>query len=76
MESYNNYDDFKHECDSFAATFNDAVLPMGGLYCHPLLENVIYVPCTPEEQKSNGLDICRMRDMLVMSADGDRKSVV
>ena len=71
MESYNIYDDFKHECEAFAEMFNDGYFSAGGLYCHPLLENVIYVPCTAEEQKSNGLDICRMRDMLVMSEDGE-----
>ncbi|MBQ7784004.1 MAG: hypothetical protein IJ368_08555, partial [Oscillospiraceae bacterium] len=39
-------------------------------FCHPLVDGLIYAPCSPEEAKSNSPDICRMSDMLLMSVDG------
>ncbi|MBQ5330099.1 MAG: hypothetical protein J6F31_02480 [Oscillospiraceae bacterium] len=71
MESYNDYDRFKQNCNAFKDVFFDTYFQQNGIFCHPLLENMIYVPCSPEEQKSNGLNICRMRDMLIMSSNAE-----
>lgn len=66
-----NYERFRESCTEFRNAFADRFFKEGGgLYCHPLLDGVIYTPCTPEEAKSNRADICRMSDMLLMSEDG------
>ncbi|MCM1524830.1 MAG: zinc-ribbon domain-containing protein [Ruminococcus sp.] len=65
-----NYERFRESCTEFRNAFADRYFSAGGLYCHPLLDGVIYTPCTPEEAKSNRADICRMSDMLLMSEDG------
>lgn len=71
VEIYSDYSRFKEACSNFKELFTDKRLTAGSLYCHPLIEGLLYVPCTPEEAKSNGIDICRMSDMLLMSADGE-----
>ena len=65
-----NYNRFKESCEEFKSAFSDSFFSSGRLFCHPLLDGVIYTPCSPEEAKSNSMDICRMADMLLMSADG------
>lgn len=65
-----NYNRFKESCEEFKSAFSDSFFSSGRLFCHPLLDGLIYTPCSPEEAKSNSMDICRMADMLLMSADG------
>ncbi len=71
MEIYRDYNRFKSACNGFGELFAENRLQSGSLFCHPLIEGLIYVPCTPEETKSHSLDICRMSDMMLMSADGE-----
>ncbi|MGN1102612.1 MAG: hypothetical protein ACI4RG_10505, partial [Huintestinicola sp.] len=71
MEIFRDYSRFKAACTEFRAEFTDKYFTAGRLFCHPFLDGVIYVPCSQEEAKSNSVDICRMSDMLLMSADGD-----
>ena len=70
MEIFKDYSRFKEECSGFRAAFADRFFTAGRLFCHPFLDGVIYAPCSQEEAKSNSTDICRMSDMLLMSADG------
>ncbi|MBQ7784144.1 MAG: hypothetical protein IJ368_09260, partial [Oscillospiraceae bacterium] len=65
-----NYSRFKESCEEFKSTFADSCFSNGKLFCHPLVDGLIYAPCSPEEAKSNSPDICRMSDMLLMSVDG------
>ena len=69
-----NYNRFKESCEEFKSAFSDSFFSSGRLFCHPLLDGLIYTPCSPEEAKSNSMDICRMADMLLMSADGKKDS--
>ena len=71
MEIYRDYDRFKSACNGFGELFTENRLQSGSLFCHPLIDGLIYVPCTPEEAKSHTADICRMSDMLLMSEDGE-----
>ena len=71
-----NYNRFKESCEEFKSAFSDSFFSSGRLFCHPLLDGVIYTPCSPEEAKSNSMDICRMADMLLMSADGKQVNVL
>ncbi|MDE7294269.1 MAG: hypothetical protein K2N72_07580, partial [Oscillospiraceae bacterium] len=71
MEIYRDYNRFKSACNGFGELFTENRLQSGSLFCHPLIEGLIYVPCTPEETKSHSLDICRMSDMMLMSTDGE-----
>ncbi|MCM1578268.1 MAG: hypothetical protein NC078_05650 [Ruminococcus sp.] len=71
MEIYRDYNRFKSACSGFEELFNENRLHSGNLFCHPLIEGLIYVPCAPEETKSHSLDICRMSDMMLMSSDGE-----
>ncbi|MGN1106724.1 MAG: hypothetical protein ACI4RH_08745 [Huintestinicola sp.] len=71
MEIFRDYSRFKAACAEFRAVFADKYFTAGRLFCHPFLDGVIYVPCSQEEAKSNSVDICRMSDMLLMSADGE-----
>ena len=71
MEKFRDYSRFKAACTEFRAEFTDRFFTNGRLFCHPFLDGVIYIPCTQEEAKNNGVDICRMSDMLLMSADGE-----
>ena len=70
VEIFKDYSRFKEECSGFRAAFADRFFTAGRLFCHPFLDGVIYAPCSQEEAKSNSTDICRMSDMLLMSADG------
>ncbi|MCI7766702.1 MAG: hypothetical protein MSJ26_01800 [Oscillospiraceae bacterium] len=71
MEIFRDYGRFKASCSEFTAAFTDKYFNVGRLFCHPLLDGVIYIPCSKEEAKSNSTDICRMSDMLLMSEDGE-----
>ncbi len=70
MEIYKDYDRFKTACEEFKSAFTEKYFETGKLFCHPLCDDLIYAPCTPEEAKTNGPEICRMGDMLLMSTDG------
>lgn len=69
MEVFKQYDVFKENCFSFAARFEKKYFETAGLVCHPTTENEIITPCSAEESKSNGLNICRFSDMMLMSED-------
>ena len=71
VEKFRDYSRFKAACTEFRAEFADRFFTNGRLFCHPFLDGVIYIPCSQEEAKNNGVDICRMSDMLLMSADGE-----
>ncbi|MGN0642980.1 MAG: hypothetical protein ACI4JJ_07515 [Huintestinicola sp.] len=71
MEKYTDYSRFKESCTAFKHTFAEKYLQDGGLYCHPLSDGVILAPCSAEEAKSNGANICRMHDVMLMSEDGE-----
>ncbi len=71
MRKTNDYSDFKQLCNGFKEIFTDRFFATEGLFCHPLVEGLIIAPCSEEEARSNGPDICRVSDMLLMSADGN-----
>lgn len=71
MEINKDYSRFKASCEEFKTSFNDRFFSTGSIFCHPLIDGVIYTPCTPEEARSNLAEACRMSDMLLMSEDGE-----
>ena len=50
-----NYNRFKESCEEFKSAFSDSFFSSGRLFCHPLLDGLIYTPCSPEEAKSNSI---------------------
>ncbi|MGN1090054.1 MAG: hypothetical protein ACI4Q6_06590, partial [Huintestinicola sp.] len=71
METYKDYGRFREACTNFKDAFTEKYFENGKLFCHPLIDGLIYAPCSPEEAKKNTPDICRMSDMLLMSSDGE-----
>ncbi len=71
MEINNNYDLFKEDCTTFVDEFNKIAFENASVVAHPTAENVFMTPCDEEEARTNGLDICRMADMFLMSTDNE-----
>lgn len=71
MEIIRNYELFKQKCTEFEERFNKLYLANNQLVCHPTIQNLIITPCSDEEARSNGLNICRMSDMMLMSDDAN-----
>ena len=71
MEVIYQYDKFREKCFSFAEKFESTCFANADLVCHPTCENEIITVCSDEEAKSNGLNICRLSDMLLMSDDNE-----
>lgn len=69
MEIIKNYDMFKEKCIEFTDKFDNQYMQNNQIICHPTVENLIIVPCSAEEAKSNAMNICRMADMLLLSED-------
>lgn len=74
MEIFKQYDRFKEKCEEFPEKLKDRCFSSCGLICHPAAENVMISVCSEEEAHSNADYICRMRDMLLMSEDGEEWS--
>lgn len=71
MEIIYQYDIFREKCFEFANKFEQACFSNAALVCHPTCQNEIITLCSDEEAKTNGLNICRMSDMLLMSDDNE-----
>ncbi len=71
MDVFNQYDIFKEKCFSFSDDFEKKYFGSAKFICHPTIENEIISVCSDEEAKSNGLNICRFSDMLLMSDDNE-----
>lgn len=71
MDIFNHYDIFKEKCFSFSSKFENNCFEGAKFICHPTVENEIISVCSDEESKSNGLNICRLSDMLLMSEDSE-----
>ena len=71
MDVFNQYDIFKEKCFGFSEKFEKNCFSQAKLVCHPTVENEIISLCSDEEAKSNGLNICRFSDMLLMSDDNE-----
>ncbi len=69
MEIIKNYDTFKEKCTGFEEKIRNQYMQNNQIICHPTVENLIIIPCSAEEAKSNAINICRMADMLLMSED-------
>ncbi|MCM1024744.1 MAG: hypothetical protein NC395_11915 [Prevotella sp.] len=74
MDIFKQYDTFKEKCAEFPGKLAAKFSPSCRLICHPAAENVLISECSEEEAHSNALCICRMADMLLMSADGEEWS--
>ena len=71
MDVFNQYDVFREKCFGFEAKFKEIAFKESAYICHPTCENEIISVCSDEEAKTNGLNICRLSDMLLMSADNE-----
>ena len=71
MNVFNQYEIFKEKCFSFSSKFESSCFDTAKFICHPTVENEIISVCSDEEAKSNGLNICRISDMLLMSEDNE-----
>lgn len=71
MDVFNQYDVFKEKCFAFADELEGKCFSEAKFICHPTQKNELICRCSDEEAKSNGLNICRYSDMLLMSADNE-----
>lgn len=71
MDVFNQYDVFKEKCFAFADELESKCFTEAKFICHPTQKNELICRCSDEEAKSNGLNICRYSDMLLMSADNE-----
>ncbi len=71
MDVFNQYDIFKEKCFGFSSKFENTCFDNAKFICHPTVENEIISMCSEEEARSNGLNICRLSDMLLMSEDNE-----
>lgn len=71
MDVFNQYDVFKEKCFAFAGEIESKCFSEAKYICHPTQKNELICICSDEEAKSNGLNICRYSDMLLMSADNE-----
>ncbi|MCI5905452.1 MAG: hypothetical protein MRZ61_09975 [Oscillospiraceae bacterium] len=71
MDVFNQYEIFKEKCFGFSSEFERKCFSDAKFICHPTVENEIISVCSDEEAKSNGLNICRFADMLLMSEDNE-----
>ncbi len=71
MDVFNQYDVFKEKCFAFADELENKCFSEAKFICHPTQKNELICRCSDEEAKSNGLNICRYSDMLLMSADNE-----
>lgn len=71
MDVFNQYDVFKEKSSAFANELESKCFSDAKYICHPTQKNELICKCSDEEAKSNGLNICRYSDMLLMSADND-----
>lgn len=71
MDVFNQYDVFREKCFNFEEKFKESAFKESALICHPTCEDEIISVCSDEEAKTNGLNICRLSDMLLMSADNE-----
>lgn len=71
MDVFNQYDVFKEKCFAFADELESKCFSEAKFICHPTQKNELICRCSDEEAKSNGLNICRYSDMLLMSADNE-----
>lgn len=71
MDVFNQYDVFKEKCFAFADELESKCFDEAKFICHPTQKNELICRCSDEEAKSNGLNICRYSDMLLMSADNE-----
>lgn len=71
MDVFNQYDVFKEKSSAFANELESKCFSTAKYICHPTQKNELICRCSDEEAKSNGLNICRYSDMLLMSADND-----
>ncbi len=69
MEVFNQYAVFKENCFGFSDKLDSEVFTEAKVVCHPTVQNMLFMVCSEEESKTNGLNICRMADMLSMSSD-------
>ena len=69
MNVFNQYETFKEKVFGFSSKFENSCFDTAKFICHPTVENQIISICSDEEAKSNGLNICRISDMLLMSED-------
>lgn len=71
MDVFNQYDVFKEKCFAFAGELENKCFSEAKFICHPTQKNELICRCSDEEAKSNGLNICRYSDMLLMSDDNE-----
>ncbi len=74
MDIFKQYDVFKEKCSDFPGKLTDRCFSSCSLICHPAAQDVLISVCSEEEAHSNADYICRMRDMLLMSEDGEEWS--
>lgn len=71
MDVFNQYDVFKEKCFAFAEELEKKCFSQAKFICHPTQRNELICMCSDEEARSNGLNICRYSDMLLMSSDNE-----
>ena len=71
MENINDYGVFRDKCASFSERYIEKYLSGDQLVCHPFVKDLIFAACDEEEAKRNDNTICRLRDMMLMSEDGE-----
>ena len=74
VDIFKQYDIFKEKCSEFPDKLTDRCFSSCSLICHPAAQDVLISVCSEEEAHSNADYICRMRDMLLMSEDGEEWS--
>lgn len=74
MDIFKQYDVFKEKCSEFPDKLTDRCFSSCSFICHPAAKDILISVCSEEEAHSNADYICRMRDMLLMSEDGEEWS--